>query len=574
MNIYLIDMGYVNRSYTEAVEVGIGVMIVAGILKNDGHNVMYCENLIHHLDDIEVIVQSIEKFGAEAVVFSTRCDNYILALKTVLKIKKRNKNIVTVFAGPQATHTDIETIKNFKDIDVIIRNEGEKTTRELFRALEHKKNLNSVDGITYRIGENYIRNKDRELLSEIKYIPDYSIMPAEYIENLKKFMNAFRIEAGRGCPYRCTFCSTNRMWKRRYRLKTVKQIYSEMILLNKMYGVKHFVLEHDSLSANRKFFRTFLTEMINVNKQEFSWKCSSRVDTLYPEDVEVLWKAGCREIYFGIESGSEKMQREYKKCLNLDRFPELIYALNKRGIYYTCSFICGHPVEKKEDFEKTLNLMLFCNIFFNCKEIQLHRLSPENGSELYDTRKTELILDKNQVSDQAVSISFNYEYDLIKKYPSIFASYYSFELEQEMKKIYDSALTTGIKLIRLFPISIYIIKKILDISMLDVILWRNEDEIHKFIDSLETKTTSGFYEKIKEIYEFEVMMSKDEYSQSVYPSQRYLQIDLKDIIGIDICQSIYIKRDKEGRITTYLNCVADLMHKYSELRLNKYMSDR
>lgn len=565
MNIFLVDMGYINRSYTEAVEVGIGVMIVAGILKNNGHNVGYCKTLIHHPKDIESIVHSIEKFCAEAVVFSTRCDNYILALKIVAEIKKRNKNIVTVFAGPQATHTDSETIKNFKEVDIIIRNEGEKTTEELFRALEDKRDLSTVDGITYRVEEKCIRNKDRDLLSEIKYVPDYSIMPAEYVKNLKKVMNAFRIEAGRGCPYRCTFCSTNRMWKKQYRLKTVEQIYSEMMLINKMYGVKHFALEHDSLSANRKYFSKFLVEMTNINTKSFLWKCSSRIDTIYSEDIELLWQAGCREIYFGIESGSDKMQREYKKYLSFKRFPELLYALNKRGIYFICSFICGHPAEKKDDFEKTLDLMLFCNIFFNCKEVQLHRLSPENGSELYDTGKKELILDLSQVSDQVGGFTYSYDYDLIKRYPSIFASYYSFEVDQEMKKIYNYAFTNGMQLIQLFPISIYIIKGILKISMLDVIFWESVDEIQKMIYSLENKISFDVYKKIKEIYEFELMMSKDA-SGSVYPFERYLQVDLKKIMGQNICQSIYIKRDENGNAFTCLNYVADIMYKYSETR--------
>ena len=558
MRILLVDMGYINRTYIENVEVGIGTLIIAGLLKKEGHKVKYCEKLIYKVEDLKKIVIDMIDYKAEAVAISTRCDNYILSLMLASYVKEINSKVYTVFAGSQATHTDIETITNFKDVDFVIRGEGELTTKELFTALENNFSLDKISGITYRNNGITVRNVDRKLLTELIYIPEYSFLPDEYIEKIKNDMTAFRIEIGRGCPFNCVFCSTNRMWKQCYRLKSVDIIYLEMEEINQKFGVTNFVLEHDSLSANRQLFNHFIKKMKMINQNKYTWKCSSRIDTLTYEDIELLSSAGCREIYFGIETGSKRMQKIYKKGLSFENLPNLLYELTKKNISYICSFICGHPDETIKDFEETIQLMLLCNVFFGCRGIQLHRLCPENGSELYENMKDNLVFIDNQVSDQAVGVAYEYEKEYILNYPTIFACYYSFNICDSMKQIYDATLKYGINWIRFFPRTIIIITQVLKISVLEIMNWTNEKLIEDSINFILSKKNQSKNEEISKIYEYEKGRYEDYkrgYSHSKY---RYLKMDLYDFVKIHGQQSIFIEQIQNGKEITFLNMEAEI----------------
>lgn len=456
MKIVIMDMGYINRRQTENVEVGIGPMIIAGILKSLRCEVEYCNQLIHEFDDVYTIAKSTMVGKADVVMFSTRCDNYILDLYLAKAIKRRNSDIVVIFAGPQATHTSKETLQNFDFIDYVIRNEGEETTKELIIYLRDGGEVSKILGISYRSGGNVYENPDRPMMDKISYLPDYTIIPEDHIKVMRERMSAIRIEAGRGCPYQCIFCSTNHMWKRKYRLKPVEDIYLEMQTVYEKWGIKRFVLEHDSLTADRKKFRSFLTKMKELNTEGFTWKCSSRIDTLAIEDIPLMREAGCTDIYFGIESGSEKMQIIYKKNLQFDRIQRLFSELEKNNIFFIASFICGHPDETIDDIEKTLRLMMLSKVFFNCIDIQLHRLSPENGSELYEEFKTSLVFDQDSVSDQAVGNLTEYECCMIREYPTVFAAFYTPVLSQQMLNVISLALTKGLILIKSYPLTLNI----------------------------------------------------------------------------------------------------------------------
>lgn len=131
----------------------------------------------------------------DRVIFSTRCDNYILGIRLASYIKKNN-NIITVFAGPQATHTTLETMTVFKNIDYIIRGEGEITTSELYKTLSsgNLARLKDIDGLTYKNGGIPVSNKDRALMEGIYYIPDYDFVPDFFCGRNKKRHRLFELK--------------------------------------------------------------------------------------------------------------------------------------------------------------------------------------------------------------------------------------------------------------------------------------------------------------------------------------------------------------------------------------------
>lgn len=560
MFVYIIDMSYINRFYSNTVEVGIGSMIMSGVLKRNKCFVHYCDIELTSFDGIKEIVEDINHYNPNIVSFTTRCDNYLLALEIAKQIKLNNNEILIVFSGPQATHVDEETLKNFKQVDLIIRNEGEFTTIELINAIKKKKDLEDIQGITYRTSDEIKRNKSRTFMSSIIFPPDYSIVPNRYILNFKQQELSFRIEAGRGCPYNCTFCSTSKMWDRKYRLKTAWQVYSEMSRLNRRYGITRFIFEHDNLTANKNAFDFFLNKMGILNKEKFQWKCSSRIDCLTVPIIEKMKSAGCEEIYFGIESGSEKMQRVYGKNLKFDNLFKVFDSLNQKNIFFTCSFICGHPEENQHDLEKTLLLMVNCKVFFGCTNIQLHRLSPINGSKLYSDFKNNLVLDCTRLSDQTGKILTDYELKLIKNYPHIFSSYYGFNISENMQLLFDKAINYGVKTISDFPITIYFILQSKNKKIIDLLDWKRRD-FESYIGNLKNELEKA---RMLDIFKFECKKA-DFCMKNSKLEKIYYHIDIGSLMGGNLTQSIYLKKNKKKNICFFCNSHANLMKELDSL---------
>lgn len=426
MKILLIDPHYVLYGTT----VSIGILVVAKVCKNEGWNVYIQENVDSNINieqKCSDILKKISEYQPDMIGITTRCDTYPFVLFMVEKIKKDHRNIIVMLGGPQATHTDIQSLKICKEIDLIIRGEGEITTAEVLRAIEDKKDFHDILGITYRneSGE-IIANPSRPLTCDINYMLDFEVAPKTYIECLKK-MKECDIEVGRGCPYSCTYCCTSSMWERRFRLRDAKNLCDEMEQIYYHYGIKHFSFIHDNIMAGRDF-KDFLRVLIENNTKEFTWTCSARIDNFDISLLPFLEKAGCKGIYCGIETGSEQMQLKYKKNINITLAKEkLKYILENSDISLTLSFICGHPKETMDDIKKSLEFILFFAQYKKCENIQMHKLAPINGSSLYTEYEKDLVY-TGYVSDQAHDeLMEKYFEDYIKKYPEIFSSYFDFK---------------------------------------------------------------------------------------------------------------------------------------------------
>lgn len=157
-----------------------------------------------------------------------------------------------IFGGPHAGFVDKETLESFDFIDVIVRGEGEHTLLELLDAFQAKKPFDRIKGITYRSEADIIRTPARDVIDHLDELPLPSYHLIEnvdyYYENeAERFIE---IEAGRGCPFLCKFCSTSVFFSRKYRVKSPEKLIAEMKWLKKNWGITLFGLIHDNLTVN------------------------------------------------------------------------------------------------------------------------------------------------------------------------------------------------------------------------------------------------------------------------------------------------------------------------------------
>ena len=216
------------------------------------------------------------------------------------------------------------------------------------------------------------------LLQDLDELP----WPAYDLHPIRELgLTSLRVEAGRGCPFNCTFCSTASFFGRRYRLKSAERLVGELDFLHAAYGIAHFELTHDMFTANKHKVRRFCETVV---QRGYTWSCSARMDCVDSELLVTMHEAGCRSIYYGVETGSARMQKISRKHLDLALVEPILDVTSRVGMKAVVSTITGYPEEKEEDQDATLDLLGTCLVrAADLISLQLHLLTPEPGTELH-----------------------------------------------------------------------------------------------------------------------------------------------------------------------------------------------
>src|ERR1041385_1252345 len=355
--------------------------------------------------------------------FSTVCSSYPLTLRIADAVKRVHPESVIVLGGPQASVVDVATMRAFPSIDLILRGEAEQTLPELVDALAHQRPLTAVPGLTFRQDQQIVRNPDAPLVMDLDALP----FPAFHLFPDVRFCRHFPLELGRGCPFSCTFCSTNDFFRRRYRLKSPAQMIADMRRIKQTYGINSFELVHDMFTVDRKRVVEFCQALIESG-EEFYWGSSARTDCIDEELIALMAKAGCRGIFFGIESGSVRMQKVIDKGLELKDSTARVRSCDKYKINTAVSLMAGFPDETMSDLRDTAAFFVD-SLRYDHADPQLSILAPLADTPITKQHKDSLVL-----NDDAADMSYRgwrqkpEDHAMIAAHPEIFSSFYSIPL--------------------------------------------------------------------------------------------------------------------------------------------------
>ena len=379
------------------------------------------------------LVTKILSYNPKIVSFYCRCEEYHICLDLSMTIKDKDDKIIIAYGGPQSELVAKETISRFSFVDYVCCSEGENTIVPFLKLLlknDDTISISSVDGLTYRNNEGFIvQNKFPEFLKD-NYCREYyyyDIIPEKCFE----VCESMPVDVGRGCPFSCTYCSTKTFWKRKFRLRNIKDTVDEMCYVSEKYGINNFDFMHDLFTVNKKRIIEFCAEIqsrgINVR-----WGCDSRIDTIDFELIDMMIANGLYRIFFGIETGSERMQQAINKKLNLERCDEIVKYCIDKGLEVTTSFIYGFPDETAEDLSQTISMAVRfqnygCTVLTNMCHIM-------NGTELFNRDRDCLTINKTTAYNDCI-LAFNHLYPLISCNKDMFANFCDFPnpLRDEMK---------------------------------------------------------------------------------------------------------------------------------------------
>jgi len=377
---------------------------------------------------------------------STVCSSYPLTLRLAAEIKHAHRNSVVALGGPQASVVDIATLRAFPAIDLVVRGEAEQSLPELVDALTAAGSLAAVPGITFRHQGEATRNPEAPLVADLDALP----FPAFHLFPDVRHCRHFPLELGRGCPFACTFCSTNDFFRRKFRLKTPEHMIAEMRRVRETYGIGSFELVHDMFTVDRKRVVAFCEALLE-SQENFTWGCSARTDCVDEELIELMSRAGCRGIFFGIESGSVRMQKVIDKGLELNDSAERVRSCDKFKINTAVSLMAGFPDETMDDLRATAAFFVD-SLRYDHADPQLSILAPLAATPIQKQHKDALVL-----SDDAADMSYRGwrqeapDHAMIAGHPEIFSSFYSVplpHLEREFVRELRDFLLNGMRAFR------------------------------------------------------------------------------------------------------------------------------
>jgi len=357
--------------------------------------------------------------NAEVCGFSSICSSYPLTIRIAKAVKEMRPQTMILLGGPQASVVDMSTLKAFPFVDLVLRGEAERTLPLLLDELETGRRLERVPGLSHRHGSEAHRNPNAPVIEDLDSLPS----PAYHLTEELLGAKTAALELGRGCPFACTFCSTNDFFRRNFRLHSPQRLLHDMRAIASEYQISDFTLVHDMFTVDRRRVMAFCEGMI-ASGEGFTWSCSARTDCIDEALLELMARSGCRSIFFGVEAGSRRMQKIIDKHLDPERAEEIIDIAERLGIRTTVSLIAGFPEETWEDVRETIRIFMHsarCPL----SNPQLNLLAPLAGTPIYLSHKQELVLEElcSDMSHQGRSQSKD-DLELIRKYPEIFPNFY------------------------------------------------------------------------------------------------------------------------------------------------------
>lgn len=342
----------------------LGLGYIGAVLKNAGHNVqawdIHGENLLWSEVEEKISSYDFDLVGISAISSQYR---YVKQLANLIK---RIKPVPIIVGGVLATHS-AKLVLERCNVDFCVIGEGELTTVELIEKLDKP---NTVKGIAYKdaLG-NVIFTTPRPYIKDLSILPlpAYELFDMNfYISHSTKMgtkslngetafkkvrnLRAGYVIAGRGCPYRCAFCSRN---YKGVRIRPIWHIMKEIEFLKEKYNVQYIHFGDELLTINKNTALQLCEEM---KKTGLLWDCQSRVNLVDEEILTAMKNSGCVTVGFGIESGSQRLLNAMNKMITVEQIERAMKTAMKVGIDVKVQLMFGFPGENMESLQETIEL--------------------------------------------------------------------------------------------------------------------------------------------------------------------------------------------------------------------------
>jgi len=345
----------------------LGTLYAAGLLRANGISVAVFDCMLQEPEDglreaLQVYQPKIVAIYEDDFNFLTKmCLTRMreLALKMIEVTKRHGARVVV--HGSDATDHAAEFLRH--GAHCVLEGEAEYTLLAVVQSLMTGKGVTNMPGVIHLGGRGnnapvkaHAQNGSRHASA----LP----LPARDLIDLSLYRTAWKdahgyfslnLIASRGCPFRCNWCAKP-IFGDSYQLRAAADVANEMRMLKEEYGAEHLWFADDIFGLNRHWLQEFAMAVERLHCA-VPFKVQARADLLTGENAAALRRAGCAEVWMGVESGSQDVLDAMDKGLQVEEVVTARENLRREGIR-TCYFLqLGYPGEKWSDIQKTISMV-------------------------------------------------------------------------------------------------------------------------------------------------------------------------------------------------------------------------
>lgn len=353
-----------------------GLMYLSAYLKKAGHDVFIVDGL---MSSLEHIVLKIKKEQIDIAGISAVSWNWCKAKELANILRKTFPGLKIAVGGAHVNAERGNVLRECADFDYAFYGDSEHLFSEIISALSSGNKPRIVDGFAYRENDMVFASDNDASIYDIDSMlfPDRDSLG---FDNYRPSPLSYRklpftaMFGSRGCPYRCTFCHTDK----RVRVRSAGNLFKEIELLRGKYGVKEILFYDDTFTLDKKRVYEFC-ELLIKKDIGLSWSASVRADTVSRDVIKIMKKAGCWRVLMGIESGSQRLLTLIKKGITLEQIESAVNTINSGEMQILGMFMFGIPSETYSEGLETIKFMKKLHLDY----VSVCNLTPFPGTEVY-----------------------------------------------------------------------------------------------------------------------------------------------------------------------------------------------
>lgn len=326
----------------------------ASFLEQCGHHAGIYHDLPYTQDGFW---QYVHVWRADVLIILTDSSNLQACLKLARIVKETHADMPVVLGGDIAGFLHDRILKEVLWVDYVLRGEGEAVLADFFRELRPRglaRNISHIRGVTYRQEGRVCINPVQDAGVLLEDLPPllYHLVDMTKVGR-ETVAGALPLLTGRGCCFHCRFCIDARVGGASYRCKSPAKMLAEICDIQAMGNTLDFFFAESTFTANRKRVVTFLQMLID-RALSISWICTTRVDCVDSGLLQMMKKAGCCKIIYGVESFSDRMLGLMGKGHSV---ADAVMALDmtvQEGILAEYNLIFGFPGETEKTLQESI----------------------------------------------------------------------------------------------------------------------------------------------------------------------------------------------------------------------------
>jgi anaerobic magnesium-protoporphyrin IX monomethyl ester cyclase len=359
MRILFINPHYTHDPRTLLLHPPLAYGYMATALKAAGHEVLHAD-LPFEGNSPASLGKRLDDLHPDLVGVTSVAQSYFHALELARTVREWNPTVPVVFGGPHVSFIAKECLQRHKEVDYVLLYDSEESLVELCAALSaggERQQLSKVPGVAFRNGEAIRMTPPSPPAMDLdRYgLPDRSIFDmGEYLAYDYETV----VMTARGCPSRCTFCSTT-IAGRTARWNSPEHVVDEMEFVNDL-GFSSIFFGDDTFSGNPRRAIAICDE-IRRRRLQIPWTSNMRAQDARPQVMEAMVAAGAYRVFVGFESIQEQVLRLVKKGTSPTRLYKTARRIMAAGLDLHASFIIGAPGDTPETLAATLDFIRLIN---------------------------------------------------------------------------------------------------------------------------------------------------------------------------------------------------------------------